>query len=736
MADLTAAPAPFNLDDSDTAPYCDADMSSSEYRLAAVLFVDIVGFSRMLRDNEQSALGALQEYTGIVRDQAEKRNGRVIRIVGDGILCEFQNTTDALTGALQIQNALGAYNRANEAKIGARIGVHIGDIHFVNGDALGEGVSIAERIQSVAKPGRVCISQDVKSMVGGKVDVSMEPLGRIYVKSLGRSIEASEIAVSKAAEFSPAGWEPDPENVPSEPSPAEGHAGADTRANASANAPSAAQPTTSRYGQDEVKALVLEEIKKAGRRLSVDEVRRRIPAQSKEIDAALETLAERGFLTRVSRPGDGASYGPMHPSEEWSDRNDGERRTERGPDHHRPAVADVDWSDKWDEHSYGADDKKVQHAEGEWNRALAQPGPPAGTYDPLVEDYKDYAAHQAEKEKSGFRSHLISYLGVNAGLFFLWSMVSPGFPWFLFVLFGWGIGLASHFVGMRDKVRESQEIDGAEGLTREQLRVYRRLAKARSAWHGHLASNVATSVLLLTINLVTSPGFFWAVFPIGFMAISLLSHLPAFKSKENRLLNRLKELGAKIGGRFRRKGKRQEAEAAPREALTGASLEAEETRRRISHTLQSLPPNAPVGEDLVPELDNYVSQIKTLDQKNKELEQLIAEIPVSDLQRDLLKLQQERARAESDAVKEEYDRSISQIQKQQASYSELKNQNDILRLRLNSGMSQLRQMEIELARMRNISQTDELSSVSSLKEKTGELSRYLDDLEQGYKELE
>ncbi len=725
MADLTAARASFNLDDLDTAPYCDADMSSSEYRLAAVLFVDIVGFSQMLRDNEQQALSALQEYTGIVRDQAEKRNGRVIRIVGDGILCEFQNTTDALAGALQIQSAIAAYNRANDAKIGARIGVHIGDIHFVSGDALGEGVSIAERIQSVVKPGRVGISQDVKSMIEGKSDVSMDPLGRIQVKSLGRSIDTFEIAVSQAAEYSPAGWEPDPDNVPAlaaAPPQTE-------RAPASAGV----QSGGSSYGQDEVKALVLEEIKKAGRRLSVEEVRGRIPAKSKEIDVALETLAERGFLTRVSRPGDGASYGPMHHSEGWSA---GDERPARGRERDRSAAPDVDWSDKWDEHSYGADDKKVQRAEAEWNRALAEAGPAAGSYDPLVEDYKDYAANQAEKEKAGFRSHLISYRGVNAGIFFLWLMATPGFPWFLFVLLGWGIGLVSHFVGTRDKVRESQELDGSEGLTREQLRIYRRLAKARSAWHGHLASNLATSALLLTINLVTAPGFLWAIFPIGFMAISLLSHLPAFKAKENRLMNRLRELGAKIGGRFRRKGKRQETDATPREALTGASLEAEEARRRISHTLQALPPNAPVGQDLVPELDNYVSQIKTLDHKNRELERLIAEIPVSDLQRDLLKLQQERAQAESDAVKQEYDRSISQIQKQQTSYSELKNQNDILRLRLNSGLSQLRQMEIELARMRNISQKDELSSVSSLKEKTGELSRYLDDLEEGYRELE
>ena len=222
-------------------------MSSSEYRLAAVLFIDIVGFSRMLRDNEQGALEALQRYTGIVRDQTERRHGRVIRIVGDGILCEFQNTTDALTVALQIQTALAAANRANETKIGARIGVHIGDIHFVNGDALGEGVSIAERIQSVAKPGRVCVSQDVKSMVQGKSDVSMDPLGSVYVKGLGRSIETFEIAVSQAAEYFPAGWEPDPGNVPSEPAVRHGSGSSVDRE----------QEAQSRYGQAFSRSLSL-----------------------------------------------------------------------------------------------------------------------------------------------------------------------------------------------------------------------------------------------------------------------------------------------------------------------------------------------------------------------------------------------------------------------------------------------------------------------------------------------
>ncbi len=691
------------LDAGRPAAYCDLEMDAREYRLAAVLVTDIVGFSRMMQQNEEQTIELLQHYAGVVQRIVEAHNGRLVRAVGDTCLCELPNSVHAVKAGVEIQTAIGEHNLSNpRQRFSLRVGLHVGDIYFVEGDAFGEGVTIAGRVQQSAHPGRVALSQDVQSLISGKIDLSVEPMGSIRVRGLERTVALHEITVSKDAEYIPDGWTQDqPELQPIEPSTASGE-----------QARPAGDVTF-----DQIKPLVLDLIKRSGRRLSVNEARARLDRRGPAVDAALEKLVNKGFLTRQPQASVESEERRQEPRDTWGD-------WER-------------W-DKWDEHRWHHDDKRAAQEDSRWEGALSDPGPAPGAYDPVVEDYKDYAAHAAEKEKAHFTGHLLSYLGVNGGLIALWLILSGfgGFPWWIIVMLGWGIGIVSHYTGVRQKVRETEELDGAEGLTREQLRIYRKLSKARGAWWGHLFSNIATSGLLLGINLITSPGFMWSLFPIGFMAIGVLSHLPAFKSKEHRLLARLKQLGARIGGRFRRKGPRHIEEAAPVTQLAGAGGEAENVRRRLVKVIESMPKHSPLGEDFLPVLDNYVEQIKLLDQKTREIDQIVDGIPVAELDSDLARLQAERPSAGSDAVRIEYDKSIAQIEKQQTSYAELRNEREILRLRLNSGLNQLRQMEIDVARMRNLSSDEEVASIRMLREKAGELNTYLSDLRNGYRELD
>jgi class 3 adenylate cyclase len=718
-----------DLDVAESGAYCDVDMSSRDYRLAAILFSDIAGFSRLVQQDEEAAITLLAEYTSIVKTVVESHNGRLVRSVGETCLCELPNSVHAVKAGVEIQDALAEHNRSNRQRpLGVRVGVHVGDIYFVEGDAFGEGVTVAGRVQQSAHPGRVVISQDVQSLVSGKIELKMKPAGTLKVRGIDRAVPTFEIAVSPDAEHVPPGWEAEVVTESAGTAEAQGPGeGTSSRAGTrSGNAP--ASDTI----YEEIKPLVLDAIKQAGRRLSVREARARIGRVGTEVDRALEKLATKGFLVRSERSSSrGSSRSP-------SASESGRGAVEIAMPGQNTFVDELDGKDKWDEHRWHHDDKRAMQEDSRWERALSEQGPAPGAYDPLVEDYKDYAAHTAEKEKTNFRSHLISYLGVNGGLFALWALTSGfgGFPWFIIVALGWGIGIASHFTHVRQKTRESEELDGAEGLTREQLRVYRKLSRARGAWWGHLVSNVATSGLLLAINLMTSPGFFWALFPIGFMAIGVLSHLPAFKAKENRLLARLKQLGAKIGGRFRRRGPRHVTETAPASQLTGASAEAENVRRRLEKYIESMPESSPLGEDFLPVLESYVDQIKLLDQKSREIEQIVSGIPVAELERDLSNLRHERELAGAEKVVSEYDNSIRQIEKQRSSYSELKNEQQILKLRLNSGLNQLRQMEIDVARMRNLSSDEELASVRMLREKAGELNSYLGDLQAGYRELE
>jgi len=567
------------------------------------------------------------------------------------------------------------------------------------------------RLQSVGKPGRITISQDVYHLVANKVPFAMEHLGTIKLKDLSREIDAYEIAVAPRAEISVPGDEPAASTAPGRRGPAE----------------VLSENLRSHEYSDfnELKALVLQEIKRAGRRVSVDEIRDRLPQRGAGVDRALESLAEKGFLTRVRRDEGRADYGPVNRGVEVV--------TPRGRKHYDESSEQ--W-DKWEKHSWRGDEKSHQREQSGWDRALKEPAPSSG-YDPLVEDYKDHAANLAEKEKAGFRAHFISYVGVNAGLFLIWSMsMFGGFPWFLIPLLAWGIGVASHYVGVKDRVQESRELDQSEGLTREQLRIYRKYSKNRSAWRGHLVSNVATGGFLVVLNLITAPGFMWSLFPVAFMGIGLLSHLPAYKSRERRLVKRLRELGARIGGILGGSGSvKRSVEGSREEPAGGPGTEAEQVRQRLIGAIRAMPSGSPLGDDFEPVLDNYVEQIRMLDRKNRELDEIMRGIPLADLQRDLASLQKRRAEAEGEKVVAEYDRSITQIQKQQSSYSELKNEQEILRLRLSSSLSQLKQLEIDVARMRSMSSDEEAASVAMLKDKSQEMSQYLEDLRAGYREL-
>jgi hypothetical protein len=388
----------------------------------------------------------------------------------------------------------------------------MGEIYFVQDDALGEGVAIADHLQRIARPGRICISQDVQNLISSKLTLNTRSVGPLKAAKVTRKIEAFEISVAAAAEHGASPDEPD------EADQATQRATSDRMTTGPDGAATTDRVDSGDSDFDSIKAFVLQEIKRVGRRIPISDIRRRFSNRSERLDRVLESLADKGFLTRdesatTSFPRPDVVPVPVQPH--------------HGPRSHRGAGS---WGDgDWGRHEWSEKSDDAIH--DSWDRALATPPPVAG-YDSLVEDYKDHVADAAEKEKAGFRGHLITYLAVNAGLFFLWSSTMfGGFPWFAIVLAGWGIGMVSHFQAVRDKVRESRDLERFQAPTREQLRIYRKLVKARNAFSGHLVSYAATAVFLAFLNLIVSPGFFWAIFPIGFMAIGVLSHLPAFKAK-------------------------------------------------------------------------------------------------------------------------------------------------------------------------------------------------------------
>ena len=154
-------------------------------RLAAVMAADVVGYSRMMAQDESRALAALNAHraTGFDPIIAEY-GGQVIKLMGDGALVEFRSVVDAVAAALTIQQAAGAAGGA----ISLRIGVNLGDVIVQDGDIFGDGVNVAARLEQLAAPGGVCVSAAVAEIVAGRVDAVFADGGVVSVKNIDRSL--------------------------------------------------------------------------------------------------------------------------------------------------------------------------------------------------------------------------------------------------------------------------------------------------------------------------------------------------------------------------------------------------------------------------------------------------------------------------------------------------------------------------------------------------------------------
>ncbi len=197
--------------------------------LTAILAADAAGFSRLMATDERATLAALDAARAVFKSQIDANQGRVIDMAGDSVLAVFETATGAVDAALTIQQGLALLSAAVQGeRMHFRIGVHLGDvIEKHDGTVYGDGVNVAARLQALAEPGGIVVSDAIRGVVSGRVNASFSDKGRQALKNIARPIHAYAIHFGDAAPAPVAADEAaahDPhkaESAPAPPSPAE-----------------------------------------------------------------------------------------------------------------------------------------------------------------------------------------------------------------------------------------------------------------------------------------------------------------------------------------------------------------------------------------------------------------------------------------------------------------------------------------------------------------------------------
>ena len=171
-------------------------------RLAAILAADVVGYSHLIREDEPGTLAALKAHREqLIQPKVAERNGRIVKLMGDGLLIEFRSAVEAVRCAVEIQHSIDDWNTGvpTENRVTYRIGINIGDIVVEDDDIYGDGVNVAARIEGLAEPSGICVARNVFDQVKDKLDLTMDHLGEHEVKNISEAVTVYRVVLDTRA---------------------------------------------------------------------------------------------------------------------------------------------------------------------------------------------------------------------------------------------------------------------------------------------------------------------------------------------------------------------------------------------------------------------------------------------------------------------------------------------------------------------------------------------------------
>src|SRR4051794_19989636 len=182
----------------------EVSVAREQRKLAAILAADVVGYSRLMGRDESGTLARLRENRSERLDPVlAKYGGRLVKLTGDGALLEFASAVDALSAAVEFQQAMVEANagRAADTALVFRMGLHLGDLIVDGGDLYGDGVNVAARLEGEAPAGGILISRNVRDAVAGRVKATFEDLGGLSLKNIERPVRAFSV------KWEPSDWQ-------------------------------------------------------------------------------------------------------------------------------------------------------------------------------------------------------------------------------------------------------------------------------------------------------------------------------------------------------------------------------------------------------------------------------------------------------------------------------------------------------------------------------------------------
>ena len=173
-----------------------------ERKLAAIMFTDIVGFTKIMGDDETTALSILENQQSLINPIVKDHKGTIIKKMGDGLLIEFPSTVEAVECATQMQDSIKSYNKGDRnLEFHIRIGIHLGDVVILGDDILGDGVNIASRIEPLASPDGICITDAVYQSVKSKLKLDAKRIDEVDLKHIDNKYTIYKIPEKDIEEY-------------------------------------------------------------------------------------------------------------------------------------------------------------------------------------------------------------------------------------------------------------------------------------------------------------------------------------------------------------------------------------------------------------------------------------------------------------------------------------------------------------------------------------------------------